>query len=782
MSYEDAERRLIELILSKPFPKENEVIFSRKEWLDTGFSKYYISKFIEKGLIKRKEPGIFSFKAREALLEKGSSLSDDNQEKCYQICIMMAWPKVDKLSVDSCYKAISILISHKKYDEIFKYIKIIKQTNSTKYVPDAVAIFVLLGYLTEIPENFKSWLDYIRGAKNGNIIKANEDKDSTFNKIRIMISEGLVKEAREALVNIPEEEKENTSKEIECLTYLISEAAQVKEERENMILNLIKQKKYQELVSELSNIRENCLLSQEEENLLKVAQSIVGVKEKITMPSTKTNKASNIQEALKVDNCLLAAIYANKEMLNQEENNENLLYLLLNDLYELKKENTTREDVMSIIRNSNNIEDVLLCVRNYLGTDNNQYLSYIQTLIDICQREQKGMGDVREALLQLKKGNFAPDVQEYFRKTAFYNNVSQIALSHQYYNLYTLAVLINPNLSITMTVVSPPIDDFDKSTGESANSYPTYRTRKPKYDIPESLEEYAKLLHMNLMIKKDIIILPHMTKDRMDELNEIIKEKYKDVVTYFIVEGEEKRLVLKYSPYIDDRDFNTAWFNFIPNIMQGNYETAIKQGLLVSHYNKNDKKNESIFAWLGGTYKELGECHLARQYYTLAKSLSKQERYKSEYEYMISRLIEMDSQAQVLETTDLILSKKDLNTEYCFGLEDAPTIIKMIIGKIDSGMSFDEACADLSDETKDIITLLIARREFIAGDEVFARYLLKTIENKKTTEKVLAIYYHILSEIPYYTSQKYNNDFQQIDNKSLYDLSLVLTREDFKKN
>ena len=193
MSYEDAERRLIELILSKPLPKGNEVIFSRKEWLDTGFSKYYISKFIEKGLIKRKKPGIFSFKARKVLLEKGSSLSDDNQEKCYQLCIMMAWPKVDKMSVDSCYKAISILISHKKYDEIFKYITIIKQTNNTKYVPDAVAIFVLLGYLIEIPEDFKNRPNYIREAKHGNIIKANEDKDSTFNKIRIMISEGLVK-------------------------------------------------------------------------------------------------------------------------------------------------------------------------------------------------------------------------------------------------------------------------------------------------------------------------------------------------------------------------------------------------------------------------------------------------------------------------------------------------------------------------------------------------------------------------------------------------------------
>ena len=149
---------------------------------------------------------------------------------------------------------------------------------------------------------------------------------------------------------------------------------------------------------------------------------------------------------------------------------------------------------------------------------------------------------------------------------------------------------------------------------------------------------------------------------------------------------------------------------------------------------------------------------------------------------MISRLIEMDSQAQVLETTDLILSRKDLNTEYCFGLEDAPTIIRTILGKINSGMNFDEACADLSDETKDIITLLIARREFIAGDEDFATYLLKTIDNKNTTDRVMSIYYHILSEIPYYTSQKYNNDFQQIDNKSLYDLSLVLKREDFKKN
>ena len=500
------------------------------------------------------------------------------------------------------------------------------------------------------------------------------------------------------------------------------------------------------------------------------------------MPSTKPSKASNIQEALKADNCLLAAIYANKEMLNQEEKNENLLYLLLNDLYELKKENTNLEDAMSVIRNSNNIEAVLLCVRNFLGTDNNQYLSYIRTLIDVCQREQKGMRDVRDALSQLKNGNFAPNVQEYFRKAAYNNNVSQIALSLQYYKLYTLAVLINPNLSITMTVVSPPIDDFDKSTGESANSYPTYRTRKTKYDIPESLEEYAKLLHMNLMIKKDIIILPQMTKDRMNELNEIIKEKYNDVATYFIVEGEEKRLVLKYSPNIDQRDFSTDWFKFISNIMQGDYETAIKQGLLVSHCNKYAKKNESIFAWLGGTYKELGECHLARQYYTLARSLSKQERFKSEYEYMISRLIEMDSQAQVLETTDLILSRKDLNTEYCFGLEDAPTIIRTILGKINSGMNFDEACADLPDETKDIITLLIARRAFIAGNDDFATYLLKTIDNKNTTDRVMSIYYHILSEIPYYTSQKYNNDFQQIDNKSLYDLSLVLTREDFKKN
>ena len=801
--YEEERDKLIELILNKPIPKGNEVIYSRKELLEAGFSKHYISKFVEKGFIARKKPGIYSFIGRKELFEKGPYLVPEQSKKCYQLCIRIASSDIDEISIEASYKAILLIINEKDYPEVWDYIRVLRDTNDSDCISDAAAFVSLLDHIIVLPKDFKSWFkDDIRSVGLARILKTTESNESFSNTIRALISEGTINEAKERLKTIKEGKEKSPSTADVILSKLVVAATEYKRIKEKKILDLVKDKKYEEIVEYLKTIEYHKLLSHQEKTVLKISEIIINIKKGRAIPTPITPKAHSITEALNNDNYLLAAAFAVREENNPKDNDP--IYILLRDLYKLKKDNITVSDIIAVLKSCDNIEIVLSYISLYLGTDNSTYISYFRTLIDICERENQEFGRVEKDLPKFKNQDFSLDANGYLRDAARAYNGNQLGLSNLYYSLHTIAVSINQELGTVMGV----FEDQENSLGIFAEPQQTpistssSQLEEEYSKEPELPEDYARVLHMNLMLRKDIIVLPPMSEARLNDLRIIIKEDYEDISTYVMVEGKEKRLVLKYSPHIATFDYCSAISDLNSKLARGDYSGARQSGLLALHYLDRPQNLSNVLAVLGGTYKGLGEYHLSRQYYSLASALTQRENIKSEYSSTISYICEKD-QSNELESNNLVFSEQALINKYNFGLENVQEIILQIVDQIIKTLGNEEkpeqlpedikdilrsliaqkeyakVWEQLSEDNQDILTLLIAREAYMSGDNKFGNELLQTISNKSISDEVRLVYHQIIEDRPYYKDWgSKDSGFPRIDELSMHYLTLSLKKEE----
>ena len=758
--YEEERDKLIELILNKPIPNGNEVIYSRKELLEAGFSKHYISKFVEKGFIARKKPGIYSFIGRKELFEKGPYLVPEQSKKCYQLCIRIASPDIDEISIEASYKAILLIINEKDYPEVWDYIRVLRDTNDSDCISDAAAFVSLLDHIIVLPKDFKSWFKDIRSGGPAQILKTTESNDSFFNTIRDLISEGSINEAKEKLKNIKEGKENSPSTADVILSKLVVAATEYKRIKEKKILDLVKDKKYEEIVEYLKTIEYHKLLSYQEKTVLRISEIIINIKKGRAIPTPITPKAHSITEALNNDNYLLAAAFAVREENNPKDNDP--IYILLRDLYELKKDNITVSDIITVLKSCDNIEIVLSYISLYLGTDNSTYISYFRTLIDICERENQEFVRVEKDLPKFKNRDFSLDANDYLRGAARAYNGNQLGLSSLYYSLHTIAVSINQELGTVMGV----FEDQENSLGIFAEPQQTpistssSQLEEEYSKEPELPEDYARVLHMNLMLRKDIIVLPPMSEARLNDLRIIIKEDYEDISTYVMVEGKEKRLVLKYSPHIATFDYCSAISDLNSKLARGDYSGARQSGLLALHY--LDRPHSST----------------------------------------ISYLCEKD-QSKELETNNLVFSEQALINKYNFGLENVqetilqivdqiiktlgneekpeqlPEDIKDILRSLIAQKEYAEVWEQLSEDNQDILTLLIAREAYMSGDNIFGNELLQTISSKSISDKVRLVYHQIIDDRPYYKDWgSKDSGFPRIDELSMHYLTLSLKKEE----
>ena len=776
--YEEERDKLIELILNTPIPNGNEVIYSRKELLEAGFSKHYISKFVEKSFIARKKPGVYSFIGRKELFEKGPYLVPEQSKKCYQLCIRIASPDIDEISIEASYKAILLIINEKDYPEVWDYIRVLRDTNDSDCISDAAAFVSLLDHIIVLPKDFKSWFKDIRSGGLAQILKTTESNDSFFNTIRDLISEGSINEAKEKLKNIKEGKENSPSTADVILSKLVVAATEYKRIKEKKILDLVKDKKYEEIVEYLKTIEYHKLLSHQEKTVLKISEIIINIKKGRAIPTPITSKAHSITEALNNDNYLLAAAFAVREENNPKDNDP--IYILLRDLYELKKDNITVSDIITVLKSCYNIEIVLSYISLYLGTDNSTYISYFRTLIDICERENQEFVRVEKDLPKFKNRDFSLDANGYLRGAARAYNGNQLGLSSLYYSLHTIAVSINQELGTVMGV----FEDQENSLGifaesqQSPISMAASQLEEEYSKEPELPEDYARVLHMNLILRKDIIVLPPMSEARLNDLRIIIKEDYEDISTYVMVEGKEKRLVLKYSPHIATFDYCSAISDLNSKLARGDYSGARQSGLLALHYLDRPQNLSNILAVLGGTYKGLEEYHLSRQYYSLASALTQRENIKSEYSSTISYLCEKD-QSNELETNNLVFSEQALINKYNFGLENVQETILQIVDQIIKTLGNEEKPEQLPEDTQDILTLLIAREAYMSGDNIFGNELLQTISSKSISDKVRLVYHQIIDDRPYYKDWgSKDSGFPRIDELSMHYLTLSLKKEE----
>ncbi len=248
------------------------------------------------------------------------------------------------------------------------------------------------------------------------------------------------------------------------------------------------------------------------------------------------------------------------------------------------------------------------------------------------------------------------------------------------------------------------------------------------YDYNEFLKPKLKRLY-----KKGIVVLKPMNNLKRKKIHRIIKD-IPDVVTFSIGEKENRRIVLRHKPFIQERldfkkllkDGNEFYNKKDYNSCIDNYKKILAFGFQKSF----------IYAKLGLAYMKKYDFKTATDYLIVAKELGKEEKETNlDYTELIIYLKENDPEKEFKPNIKMTESDFNSDMEEYYGIDN----IIEIAGLIATGISLEEACQmyKLNDEQKSIVSLIMAREHYYQGNYIIGDKYLKQIEKTKNKSKFI---------------------------------------------
>ena len=211
----------------------------------------------------------------------------------------------------------------------------------------------------------------------------------------------------------------------------------------------------------------------------------------------------------------------------------------------------------------------------------------------------------------------------------------------------------------------------------------------------------------------------------------MVKE-YPDMVSFSIGEGDNRQIVLRYKPFIDEYVDVKNLIN-MGNLAykEGNYDSCIEDYLQLLQFRE---PKAFVYAKLGLAYMKKWEKDTAIDYFTIATQLSKKEDGQFDFTELIASLNGLidkeDKKPRFrMKTEDFY---NDVQNQY--GIENLDEITSYILK---SGLDVETACKELgmTDEQIDIIHLIYARKFYSQGDYEKGDQFLKTVEKSKNKTK-----------------------------------------------
>ena len=236
------------------------------------------------------------------------------------------------------------------------------------------------------------------------------------------------------------------------------------------------------------------------------------------------------------------------------------------------------------------------------------------------------------------------------------------------------------------------------------------------------LENDMKLLereHFKLVNDRGIILLDHMDDDRLKRVRSLLKE-FPDLRGYTVLEGDEKRLVLKYLSNYLVEDVNAHNEYAYEAYKAKDYDTAIEEYKTVlcgTLYSK-----AYVYDMIGRCYLAKGERDNAIPYLIVATYNSSKENGKRRIDHSkliveyLNRKFNMKASNEGVFSDKSIMKHKELmyNEEYDFGIKNIDVIRDYAAI---NDMSIEEVGAKLGlpNETRDLIKLICARDLYKQG-------------------------------------------------------------------
>lgn len=253
-------------------------------------------------------------------------------------------------------------------------------------------------------------------------------------------------------------------------------------------------------------------------------------------------------------------------------------------------------------------------------------------------------------------------------------------------------------------------------------------------DKRDSEKEFIAKRHEELVERKGIILLRPMDEARINRIFDMVDE-YPDMVAFVIGDENQRQVVLRYKPIIDEFIDVKNLINFGNEAYKnGNYDDSIEAYLqLLQLFNE---PRAISYSKLGLAYMKKFNIPLAIDYLTIATALAKKEDVDLDFSDLILSLkgeVEKDDRKPRFKMSQDDFDYSDVNNYY--GIDNFEEINSYIV---DSGLDVESACQqmDMTPEQIDIIRLIYAREFYIQGNFDKGDSFLNSVEKSKNKTKV----------------------------------------------
>ena len=273
----------------------------------------------------------------------------------------------------------------------------------------------------------------------------------------------------------------------------------------------------------------------------------------------------------------------------------------------------------------------------------------------------------------------------------------------------------------------------------------------------DSEEEFIERKYNLLLQNKGIVILKPMSAERRKKVHNMV-ERYPDIVSFSINDDNNRQIVLRYKPMVQE-DIN---FTKLSNIGRHQYKEQDYEGCINSFLQilqRSTRPSAYIYAKLGLAYMRIDNKPLAIDYLKVANYLSKCEKKNYDYTELIEKLegrFDEEDAKPVFYMKQKTFEKNETN----YGIENIDQITNFIN---ETGLDVESACEhfDMNEEQLDTVRLIYARDYYSQGYYKKGDEFLKSVEQSKhKTKATIELFNEVQKSKNFYINRPQENPRQ----------------------
>lgn len=274
-----------------------EKSLTKETLISNGITDEQINELVDNGLIYLTNKNTYNITSVNKLFLYGKKNLLQGNKRTAQTIFELCY-KIKPKHRDTCLQLFYNAVLNRDYIAAYEYLYALENVSTQEHLRKDYKIYLfLLSQVSEVPTQYQEKIEAINNNQLLILHRKPNDAQKQENVVMRLIIKGKYKFAIEKLNDFLAEDYDYAVHRLIIKT-LLSQIISINQKQKDELLELVKKKRYREIVSLLEEKSLTKELRTDESNILKIVRSIITIFETGSLPATIPNEATNVTEAI----------------------------------------------------------------------------------------------------------------------------------------------------------------------------------------------------------------------------------------------------------------------------------------------------------------------------------------------------------------------------------------------------------------------------------------------------------------------------------------------------